>query len=395
MSSVMIVSPESRDLLALTLIKGLGPVRIDRLIRAVGSPGAVMSMSQSQLTRIEGIGQQTASNIITSRPEASARVDEELRTLSDAGCSMVTLMDEDYPPLLRAIPGAPPILQYRGTIDPETHQHTLAMVGSRKCTIYGNEQATRFASSLASAGFTIVSGGARGIDSAAHRGAIEAGGQTLVVLGCGLGHVYPKENAELFDRIVEQGGAIISELPFNTPPSSENFPARNRIISGLSLGTLVLEAGRRSGALITARHATEDHNREVFAIPGRIDSSASGGSNDLLKSGAHLVTDPGEIIEILERSAGHLNRGVRSVQTNQQTSRLDTTALAPPAAPEPIGDVDPIGRQILDALTEPRTGDQLAEDLGLEPGQIRASATMLEIQGRIRRAGSCFERTRA
>lgn len=384
----MHVSPESRNLLALTLIKGLGPVRIDRLIQAVGSPGAVMSMSQSQLTRVQGIGQQTASNIITSRPEASAQVDEELRTLSNAGCSMVTLMDEHYPPLLRAIPGAPPILQYRGTIDPESHQHTIAMVGSRKCTIYGNEQAVRFASSLASAGFTIVSGGARGIDSSAHRGAIGAGGQTLVVLGCGLGHVYPKENAELFDRIVEQGGAIISELPFHTPPSSENFPARNRIISGLSLGTLVLEAGRRSGALITARHATEDHNREVFAVPGRIDSSASGGSNDLLKSGAHLVTDPGEIIEILERSAGHLDRGARSFASNKSPH------AAPPPPPEPIGDVDPIGRQILDALTEPRTGDQLAEDLGLEPGQIRASATMLEIQGRIRRAGSRFERTR-
>ncbi len=384
----MIVSPESRDLLALTLIKGLGPVRIDRLIQAVGSPGAVMSMSQSQLTRVEGIGQRTASSIVISRPEASSRVDEELQILSDAGCSMVTMMDEHYPSLLRAIPGAPPILQYRGSIDPEIHKHTLAMVGSRRCTIYGTEQASRFAGSLASAGFTIVSGGARGIDSAAHLGAINAGGQTLVVLGCGLGHVYPKENAELFDRVVEQGGAIISELPYHTPPSSENFPARNRIISGLSLGTLVLEAGRRSGALITARHAVEDHGREVFAIPGRIDSSASGGSNDLLKSGAHLVTEPGEIIEILERSAGNLKRGVRQAQRPNQ----HTSAPASAPTPEPIGEVDPVARSILETLSEPKTGDQIAEQLGLEPGQVRAAATMLEIQGRIRRAGSRFER---
>lgn len=387
MISVDRISAPSRDLLALTLIPGLGPVRIDRLIQAAGSPGAVLGMSQSQLTRVEGIGQHTASRIITTRPDAAGFADNELQTIANAGCSMVTIMDAHYPDLLRAIPGAPPVLQYRGTMDPESHEHPIAMVGSRKCTIYGTEQATRFAGSLGSAGFTIVSGGARGIDSAAHRGALDAGGQTLVVLGCGLGHVYPKENAQLFDRIVKQGGAIISELPFKTPPSSENFPARNRIISGLSLGTLVIEAGRRSGALITARHAVEDHGREVFAVPGRIDSSASGGSNDLLKSGAHLVTDPGEIIEILERSAGNLKQGARS-HSAPQSSPASVQPL------EPIGDIDPVGRQILEALTEPRTGDQLADQLGLEPGQVRAAATMLEIQGRIRRSGSNFERTR-
>ena len=382
------ISAQSRDLLALTLIPGLGPVRIDRLIHAAGSPGAVLGMSQSQITRVEGIGQHTASRIITTRPDVAALAEKELQTLADADCSMVTIMDDHYPALLRVIPGAPPVLQYKGTMDPESHKHTIAMVGSRQCTIYGTEQATRFAGSLGSAGFTVVSGGARGIDSAAHRGALDAGGQTLVVLGCGLGHVYPKENAALFDRVIEQGGAIISELPFKTPPTSENFPARNRIISGLSLGTLVIEAGRRSGALITARHAVEDHGREVFSIPGRIDSSASGGSNDLLKSGAHLVTDPGEIIEILERSAGNLRQGARQTPTAQSSD----TPLLP--ACEPIGDIDPIGRQILEALTEPRTGDQLADQLGLEPGQVRAAATMLEIQGRIRRAGACFERSR-
>ncbi len=381
------ISTPSRDLLALTMIPGLGPVRIDRLIQAAGSPGAVLGMTQSQLTRVEGIGQQTASRIITARPDASAMADQELQTLSDAGCSMVTILDEHYPDLLRAIPGAPPVLQYRGTLDPDVHKHTIAMVGSRKCTIYGTEQSARFASSLGSAGFTVVSGGARGIDSAAHQGALDAGGQTLVVLGCGLGHVYPKENAKLFDRVVEQGGAIISELPFQTPPSSENFPARNRIISGLSLGTLVIEAGRRSGALITSRHAVEDHGREVFAIPGRIDSSASGGSNDLLKSGAHLVTDPGEIIEILERSAGNLKKGARS-QPDQSSPSTQTAEF------EPIGEIDPLGKRILEALVEPMTGDQLVEHLGIEPGQVRSAATMLEIQGRIRRAGSSFVRTR-
>lgn len=375
------------------MIPGLGPVRIDRLVRAAGSPGAVLGMSQSQLVRVVGIGQRTASQIITTRSGTHELAQQELDTLAEHGCSMVTIMDEHYPPLLRAIPGAPPVLQYKGTIDPETHKHAIAMVGSRKCTIYGTEQANRFASSLGSAGFSVVSGGARGIDSAAHRGSLDAGGQTIVVLGCGLGHVYPKENAKLFDRVVEQGGAVISELPFSTPPSSENFPARNRIISGLSLGVVVIEAGRRSGALITARHAVEDHGREVFAIPGRVDSAASGGSNDLLKSGAHLVTEPGEIIEILERSAGHLNRGVRAM-SKPSTTRTRSTTPTPPPPPEPIGEIDPVGRRILEALTQARTGDQLADQLGLEPGQIRAAATMLEIQGRIRRVGACFERSR-
>tara|TARA_R110002096_G_scaffold173781_2_gene348089 strand:- start:267795 stop:268973 length:1179 start_codon:yes stop_codon:yes gene_type:complete len=392
MNAATTISRDSRDLLALTLIPGLGPVRIDRLIRTAGSPGGVFSMSQSQLTRVDGIGQQTASKIITTRADASGMAQKELETVASAGASIVTIMDDHYPEMLRAIPGAPPVLQFRGTLDPESHKHPLAMVGSRKCTIYGTEQATRFASSLGSAGFTIVSGGARGIDSAAHRGAMDAGGKTLVVLGCGLGHVYPKENAALFDRVADTGGAVISELPFHTPPTSENFPARNRIISGLSLGVLVIEAGRRSGALITARHAVEDHNREVFAVPGRADSSASGGSNDLLKTGAHLVTEPGEVIEILERSAGNLRSGV-SVNARSYTSR-STNQPSPPLAPEPIGDLDPVSRQILEALAEPRTGDQLSEQLGLEPGQVRASATMLEIQGRIRRAGPHFERTR-
>ena len=383
------ISDASRDLLALTLISGLGPVRIDRLVRAAGSPGAVLGMTQSQLTRVDGIGQQTASNIIRSRADAIGSVDRELQTLEDHGALMVTIMDDWYPSLLRAVPGAPPVLQYKGRIDPEAHQHPIAMVGSRKCTIYGTEQASRFASSLGSAGFTVVSGGARGIDSAAHRGALDAGGQTMVVLGCGLGHVYPKENAQLFDRVIASGGSVISELPFNAPPSSENFPARNRIISGLSLGVLVIEAGRRSGALITARHAVEDHGREVFAVPGRIDSSASGGSNDLLKSGAHLVTEPGEIIEILERSAGHLKQGARDATQPGLDPTPKTESL-----PEPMGDIDPVGRQILEALSEPRTGDQLADQLGIEPGQLRAAATMLEIQGRIRRSGARFERTR-
>ncbi|MFK7759452.1 MAG: DNA-processing protein DprA [Phycisphaerales bacterium] len=383
------ISPQSRDLLALTLIPGLGPVRIDRLIQAAGSPGQVMSMSLNQLTRVSGIGSRTAGSIVESRATVADRVEQELDKLINAGASIVSVFDDGYPSLLKATPTAPPILQYKGSLESMNHRHPIAMVGSRKCTIYGHEQAARFAKSLSASGMCVVSGGARGVDSAAHKGAMDAGGQTVVVLGCGLGHVYPSENAELFDRVIDTGGAVISELPFSTPPSSENFPARNRIISGLSLGVLVVEASRKSGALITATHAVEDHNREVFAIPGRVDSSASTGSNELLKNGAHLVTDPNEIIEILERSAETLKRGARSL------GRAPTNRDASQAQPsEPIGEVDPIGKRILEALQDPLTGDQLAEKLNIEPGQLRAAATMLEIQGRIQRSGPNFVRTR-
>lgn len=374
------ISEQSRNLLALTMIPGLGPVRIDRLISVAGSPSAALTMTKSQLLRVEGIGPQTATQIIERRSHVFEQVDKELDALAQVDGSVVTILDQHYPAILKKAPDAPPVLQYKGNLD--SLNNPIAMVGSRRCTIYGTEQATRFATSLGSAGFTVVSGGARGIDSAAHRGALDAGGKTLVVQGCGLGHVYPKENKDLFDRVVGSGGAVISELPFNTPPSSENFPARNRIISGLSLGVLVIEAGRRSGALITARHAVEDHGREVFAIPGRVDSSASAGSNDLLKSGAHLVSEPSEIIEILQRGSGHLLRSMNKSSRSSSGSR-----------PEPIGAVDPVGQQILDALDEPRTSDQLVEMLRMTPAEVRAAATMLEIQGRIKRAGSRFERS--
>lgn len=382
--------PSSRDLLALTLIPGLGPVRIDRLIQAAGSPSRVLTMTLSQLKSVPGIGPRTASDIITGRAKVDELVEQELKRTNEAGVCIVTIFDDHYPPLLKGTPGAPPVLQYRGTLNPASNQHAIGMVGSRKSTIYGLEQATRFSMALASAGFTVISGGARGIDSASHKGALDAGGQTQVVLGCGLGHIYPKENAPLFDRVVEQGGAVISELPFSAPPASENFPARNRIISGLSLGVLVLEAGRRSGALITARHAVEDHGREVFAIPGRIDSSASAGSNDLLKSGAHLVTEPGEIIEILERNSVPRSQGTPTSAREQSSE----PAILKPIEPEQLGNLDPVSVKILEALSEPRTGDQLAEQLGMDPGGLRAAATMLEIQGRIRRSGVYFQRTR-
>lgn len=370
-------SEDTRALVALTRLRGLGPVRIARLLDACGSPGAALRAPLGRLRSIGGIGPGTAASIVEARAGVGALVEKELEQLDAIGARLITILDEAYPALLRMIPAAPPVLRVLGDPDPERIRDAVAIVGSRRCTLYGREQAARFAGSLGGAGLAIVSGGARGIDASAHLAALDCGATTIVVQGCGLGHTYPSEHRALYERVVESGGAVISELPFDTPPSAENFPARNRIISGLTLGVLVIEAGRRSGALITARHAVEDHAREAFGVPGRVDSASSAGTNDLLKSGAHLVTEPGEVLEILGRSS------VRAV------------AEEPTQTPDPgLGSLDPVARTIVEALDHPKTGDELGEALSLDPATIRAHATLLEIQGRIRRVGSRFERVR-
>jgi len=390
-------SEQSRTLLALTMVPGLGPVRIAQLISSIGSPEAVLKASTSQIASVRGIGNSTASNIAQHLHQAIDRVDSELEKIADAGAHIVSIADSHYPAMLAATPSAPPILMIRGCFEHESKdRYPVAIVGSRACSVYGSEQAGKFASALGRAGLTLVSGGARGIDTAAHRGALQAGGRTAVVLGCGISKVYPPENKGLFDEIVESGGSIISELPVEAMPDAKNFPARNRIISGLSLGIIVIEAGLKSGALITARHALEDHGREVMGVPGRVDSPASLGTNQLLKDGAHLVTDPSEVISILERDAFHLFSGTHQVRTTNPSvdpqSGMSTEQSE--AQLEPIGDVDNETRQILESLNDPRTGDELAELIGIDPGQIRAKLTILEIQGRVRRAGSRFTRVR-
>ncbi len=387
------------------MVPGLGPIRISQLIDTLGSPQSVLGASASQIARVRGIGNVTATNIAQHLHSAIDRVDNELERIAAAGAHVISISDPSYPPMLAQIPSAPPVLMIRGRFDhAQTNRYTVSIVGSRSCSIYGTEQASRFAGAFAASGLTVVSGGARGIDTSAHRGAISAGGSTAVVMGCGIGKVYPPENRGLFDEIVAAGGAIISELPVDAVPDAKNFPARNRIISGLSLGVVVIEAGLKSGALITARHAIEDHHREVMGVPGRIDSSASAGTNQLLKAGAHVVTDPADVISILERDAFHLHAGshaamtddparVRSPLPETADQRAARTGSETPLL-EPIGDVDEETRKLLEALQEPKTGDQLAELMGIDPGQIRAKLTMLEISGRIRRAGSVFSRVR-
>jgi len=402
-------------LLRLTLTPGLGPILIARLLAALGSAERVLATKPAELRAVKGIGPERAAAMAKSLPESAALADAELALAAKLGVSIFAKGAPGYPPLLAPLADAPPILYVRGSLHTEGDQapdrYPLGIVGSRACTHYGTEQAERFAAQLAAAGITIVSGGARGIDTAAHRAALRAQGRTIAVLGCGLARVYPPENEALFAEIVagvgpRSGGALISELPLNTPPNAENFPARNRIISGLSLGILVIEAAKGSGALITARVAAEEHGREVFALPGRVDSPASEGSLELLKSGgAALVTDPTDILSQLEAPARHLFHDTHAARYTPMgdgdelfappESLADMLSTSRPAA-KSVGEatLSASQRAILAALDSPLTVDELAQHTASEPAALRVDLTVLELRRLVARSGPRIARTR-
>lgn len=389
----MTADARTRRLLALTTVPGLGPIRIGSLISGLGSVGAVLDASEAQLARVRGIGPKIAGTVARALRDADALAQDELDRLHACGAEPVAIGDERYPALLEPVRDAPIILTARGTIRTQGDTRAVAIVGSRRCSAYGIEQAERFAGVFARAGYVVVSGGARGIDAAAHRGALRHGGRTIAVLGCGLARCYPPEHADLFDRIADEGGAVLSELPALTPPDAQNFPARNRIISGMSLGVLVVEAGERSGALITARVAVEEQGREVFAIPGRIDAPASLGTNRLLRDhAAALVTCPEEVVELLDDAAGVARRGLGAGLLDDRAAALFETPAAPSPTGRDAGGADP-GEPlddpdgVLAALDGPTTLEALSVRCGLEPAALRARLTMLEIAGRVRRSG--------
>ena len=419
----MPIDPPTLALLRLTLIENVGPATIARLLARAGSPEAALQLSAAEIDAARPKGSRggaSGSSIAAGIRESQSRADDELARADKLNIRLIGIHDPAYPVLLREIPDAPPILYYKGSLDAvggSTPGFGVGIVGSRSCTTYGLEQTTRFAAALARSGLVIISGGARGIDTAAHRAALMHHGRTVAVMGCGLGHTYPPENQELFERICSPSGnpdagtpgAIISELPIDTPPDSRNFPRRNRIISGLSLGVLVIEAARKSGALITAKIAAEEHGREVCVVPGRVDSASSEGSNDLLKAGgAAFVTEPGDVIALLESAARHQHAGTHAARFQPLVSaddslfgsapnmRASTRARQPDAVRDstPISIGNPEQVKILEALDTERTADELADAVGVDIVKLRSQLTLLEIAGRVRRHGSRFSRVR-
>jgi len=283
------------SLVALNMIEHVGPVRVRQLLEHFGDAPAILRASKSQLLQVRGIGEETAEAI--ANWEKSADLSSELRRIQEFGCHILTQTDDDYPDLLRQIYDPPVVLYVKGRLTARD-KNAVAMVGSRLTTHYGLETARKLAYQLAYVGVTVVSGGARGIDTAAHQGALSAKGRTVAVLGNGINIVFPPENAELFERIAAHGAAI-TQFPFNRKADKQSFPIRNRIVAGMSLGTVVVEANLASGALITANFAVE-YGRQVFAVPGRIDSPQSKGCHDLIKKGAKLCEGAEDVLSEFE-----------------------------------------------------------------------------------------------
>lgn len=359
-----------RAYLRVHLAAGVGAIIFRRLIEAFGDAETAVAASQGQLKAVQGVGVKIAAGLAAVTDE---QIDAELDEARRCGVEILCAEDEAYPAALKTIYDYPPVLYVRGRLEP-TDAVAMAIVGARRCTYYGMEQAERFGQLLGRAGFTIVSGGARGIDTAAHHGALSCEGRTIAVMGCGLRETYPSDNEKLFEQILAtDSGAIISELPMSTAVKSENFPRRNRIISGLSLGVLVVEAARRSGALITARLAAEQ-GRDVFVLPGRVDSPLSQGANELIRDGAILTQNLEDILE-------HLG----------EVGRKMAPPEAPATQPVPAG-LDAAENTLLAALRPGSLSmDELARRTGLDSGKVASAMTMLVLKGLIvQRPGNIF-----
>ncbi|MDX1950808.1 MAG: DNA-processing protein DprA [Verrucomicrobiota bacterium] len=298
-------------LVALNMISHIGPVRIRNLIEHFGSPEEVLRASEQQLLQVQGMT--TAAAVAVSQWETGTDLARELQYIKEFGCHIVTQFHENYPALLRQIYDPPVVLYVKGSLLPQD-KNSVALVGSRMTTHYGINVARRLAYQLGMMGITVVSGGARGIDTAAHQGAISGKSRTIAVLGTGINLIFPSENAKLFEQISENG-ALITQFPFNRPADKQSFPIRNRIVAGMTLGTVVVEANLTSGALITANMATE-YGRQVFAVPGSIESPRSKGCHDLIKKGAKLCEGAEDIVTEFEYLFPGSNR---SSNASQQT----------------------------------------------------------------------------
>jgi DNA processing protein len=367
-----------RDLLTLSLVPGIGPRLTAALLERFGSPAAALRASVAELSAVPFITPRLAESI----QQALHRSDTaaELERAERHGVRLIALGNPEYPPSLAAITDPPYLLYIRGSLV-AADTNSVALVGSRHCTDYGRRVAARLASGLVRAGVTVISGLARGIDGAAHRAALEAGGRTLAVLAGGLSHIYPPEHADLA-REVEASGALLTESKMEQEPLAGLFPVRNRIISGLSKVVVLIEAAEKSGALITAHHAA-DQGRTVMAVPGSVEAASSGGIHDLIRKGAVLCRGVEDILEELH--------GVSAMALAEK--KAISASPAPPVSSGPPQGLDENQLCIWEALTEACHLDQLVQRLGLSVPQVSGSLMMMEMKKAVRRLpGNRYER---
>ena len=376
---------ETRALLALMLTPGLGPTLVGRCTEAFGSARNTLAETATRWAGVRGISANKAGELKRAADAVikSGAVQREIDAVARADARIVGLHDDGYPALLKLIPDPPPLLWIHGALHADDAL-AIGLVGSRKCSAYGREQADRFAAQACGAGLCVVSGGAYGVDIAAHRAALRVGGRTIAVIGSGLGKPYPADHLDVFRAIVRDGcGAVVSELPVGAGPRPENFPRRNRIISGLSLGVLVIEAAKRSGALITARLAVEDHGRECMALPGRIDTPGAAGCHQLIREGqATLVTSIADVLDQLGEAG----------QTLKAASAGDAPGSAPAADATAAMGLSASQAAVVDALASGAVLplDQLSAATRAAVGALQGDLTILELRGVVQKTAAGF-----
>ena len=372
------IDHELKYWLALKWVPGIGNVGFINLLEAFGSPRKAFQASVARLQTVPGIGPKVAAKIKDFSQWQEA--EQELAIARQRQVSIITCQDSMYPHNLLNIYDFPPLLYVKGTLRED--DICIAVVGSRLASTYGRFSTERLCRELAMKGITVVSGLARGIDTAAHQGSLAAKGRTIAVLGCGLDIIYPPENKALVERIPQQG-AIITEFTFGTPPLGTNFPARNRIISGLSLGVVVVEANYRSGSLITARVALEQ-GREVFAVPGSIDADGSKGTNKLIKEGAKLIEGADDILEEILPQIRKKTTASPSRTVNHPDASTDDQTLNGRSAPRQEALTEAETKLLTYLSAEPMSIDQLIVLTGEKAGHILNTLLFLELKQFIR-----------
>src|SRR5262245_32504623 len=373
------LSPELIDQLALALVPGLGPKLTAALLERFRTIAAIRRATEAELRNVPHIGEKLSRQFAEAL--RTLDVQSEIDQIEKHNAYLVSRSDGRYPAALAKIDSAPPLLYCRGTLT-EADAQAVAIVGSRNCTAYGRKMAERIAGELARAGYTVVSGLARGIDGAAHQGSLGAGGRTIAVLAGGLSRIYPPEHVAL-SVSVEDAGCLISETPMTFEPLPAMFPARNRIISGLSRAVIIIEAGDKSGALITARHAAEQ-GREVFAVPANADSLTSAGSLRLIRDGARLVRHADDVLEDLA--------GISPLVAPNSPAAATEAPVAPIVAAPP--GLDETQHRIWELLGDgPRPIDELVQAVGAPVAQLNGILMMLEMKKVVRRLpGNVYER---